>query len=325
MVVLKRKLFLVVTVIATLSLFLSGCVPGNPPGQKAEDTTLKMGLLPILDILPFYIADQKGYFAEEGITVEFVPVKSAQERDALMQAGEIDGMLNDLISTGIFNRDAVQIKIVATARRAYPESPQFRILSAPGSGITSAGDLAGVPIGISQNTIIEYLTDRLLEAEGLSPDQIEIVEVSAIPVRFEQLMAGQIQAATLPDPLAQGALAAGATLVVDDSRHPQYSQSVLSFSVSAIEAKPNTIKKFLKAWNRAVQALNSNPDRFADLLIEKGRVPESIQGSYQMPPFPEREVPSQEEWQDVVDWLLEKGLIDQPVAYQDSVVTTFAR
>ena len=317
----KNNWFLVITVIAVLSLSLAACMPGS----QAEDATLKMGLLPILDVLPIYVAEQKGYFEAEGIKVELVPAKSAQERDALMQAGEIDGMLNDLVSTGLFNRDEVQIKIVATARRAYPESPQMRVLAAPGSGITSAQDLAGVPIGISQNTVIEYITDRMLAAEGLSPDQIQIVEVSAIPVRFEQLMAGQIQAATLPDPLAQGALAAGATLVVDDSQYTHYSQSVLSFSTGAIESKPNTIGKFLTAWNRAVADLNNNPDQFNDLLIEQGRVPESIQGTYRMPPFPAGELPSQAEWQDVVDWLLEKGLIDQPIAYENTVLADLVK
>ena len=315
----KFNWFVAITVTVVLSLSLGACTPG----QEAKDTNLKMGLLPILDTIPFYVAEQKGFFEEEGINVELVPVKSAQERDALMQAGEIDGMLNDLISTGLFNRDDAQIKIVATARRSYPESPQFRVLAAPDGGITSTSDLAGVPIGISQNTVIEYITDRLLEAEGLSSDQIEIVEVSAIPVRFEQLMAGQIAAATLPDPLAQGAMAGGAELVVDDSQYTEYSQSVLSFSTAAIESKPNTIKKFLKAWNQAVGDMNSNPGQFSDLLIEQGRVPESIQGSYQMPPFPAGEVPSQAEWQDVVDWLLEKELIDQPINYEDSVLTGF--
>jgi NitT/TauT family transport system substrate-binding protein len=308
-----------ISVIFTIALLLGAC----SPAQKPEDTHLKMGLLPILDVLPLYVADQKGYFEAEGITVEFVPAKSAQERDALMQAGELDGMLNDLISVGLFNRDDPQIKIVSTARRAYPESPQFRVLAAPNSGITSVQDLAGVPIGISQNTVIEYITDRLLQGEGLSSDQFKIVEVSAIPVRFEQLMAGQIRAATLPDPLGQGAIAAGAILVADDSQYAEYSQSVLSFSTAAIESKPNTIKNFLRAWNRAVDDLNNNPEQFSDLLIEKGRVPESIQGSYRMPPFPKGEVPSPDVWQDVVNWLLEKGLIDQPIAYEDSVVTDF--
>jgi NitT/TauT family transport system substrate-binding protein len=118
-------------------------------------------------------------------------------------------------------------------------------------------------------------------------------------------------------------MAGGAELVVDDSQYTEYSQSVLSFSTAAIESKPNTIKKFLKAWNQAVGDMNSNPGQFSDLLIEQGRVPESIQGSYQMPPFPAGEVPSQAEWQDVVDWLLEKELIDQPINYEDSVLTGF--
>jgi NitT/TauT family transport system substrate-binding protein len=304
-----------------LSLSLSACAL---PGQKTEDTKLRMGLLPILDTLPLYVADQNGYFAAEGITVESVSSKSAQERDALMQAGELDGMLNDLISVGLFDRDQAQIKVVATARRGYPQSPQFRILAAPGSSIKSVQDLANVPIGISQNTVIAYVTERVLEAEGLPPDQIKTVEVSAIPVRYEQLMAGQIKAVTLPDPLGQGAIAAGATLIADDGQYPQYSISVLSFSATAIQAKPNTIKKFMKAWNRAVQDLNTTPEKFTGLLIEKGRVPESIQGTYKMPPFPAGDVPSQAEWQDVVNWLLMKKLIDHPLAYNDAILTGLA-
>jgi len=196
-------------------------------------------------------------------------------------------------------------------------------LAAPGSDIASAQELIGVPVAISQNTIIEYITDRLLEAEGLSSDQIKVTEISAIPVRFEQLMAGQIQAGTLPDPLAQGALAAGASLVVDDSKHPRYSQSVLCFAQSAVEAKSDTIEKFLKAWNRAVRDMNGNPEEFTDLLIDKGRVPESIRDTYQMPSFPEGEVPTEAEWQDVVDWLLGKGLIEHPLPYDGSVLRVF--
>jgi NitT/TauT family transport system substrate-binding protein len=304
--------------VMVLAIGLVSCAPG---GQKAENTRLKMGLLPIMDTLPFYVADQKGYYQAEGITVELVPVKGAQERDALLQAGEIDGMLTDLVAVGIFDREKSQVKVVATALRASPQAAMFRVLAAPGSGLTSAAQLAGVPIAISQNTIIQYVTDRLLAAEGLAPGQIQVIEVSAIPVRFEQLMAGQIKAATLPDPLASGALAGGAQLVVDDTKHTQYSQTVLAFSQVAVDAKPNTIKRFLSAWNKAVQDLNNQPDQFANLLIEKGRVPEGIRGSFQMPTFAQPGVPTQSEWQDVVAWMLEKKLIDREIPYDSTVLT----
>ncbi len=313
---MRRHTF-VLSLLLVLAVVLTAC------GGRPQETRLRMGLLPILDILPFHIADQKGYFEEQGIQVELVPVKSAQERDALMQAGEIDGMLTDLISIGLFNREQVQIQVVAIARRAYPDAPQFRILAAPGSGIQTVQDLAGVPIGISQNTIIEYLTDRLLTASGLSPDQIAIQEVSAIPVRFEQLMNGQIQAATLPDPLAQGAIAGGASLIVDDSQYTQYSQSVLAFHVKALKEKPDTVRKFMVAWNKAVAELNANPEAYEDLLIEVGRVPPSIQGTYKMPPFPQGEITSEGEWEDVVNWLLGKGLIEKPIPYSDAVNPDF--
>jgi len=299
-----------------LALILSACSLGGAP---PEDARLKIGLIPVVDTVPVYVADQKGYFKAQGITVQLVPVKGAQERDALMQAGEIDGMLTDLVAVGLFNRDKVQLKAVTTARRSSPASPMFRVVAAPGAGIASAMDLAGVPVAISHNTVIQYVTERLLAAQGLSVDQIKETEVSAIPVRFEQLMNGQLKAATLPDPMGQGALAAGAQLIVDDGAYAQYAQTVLCFSQAAIGAKPTTIRKFLKAWALAVSDVNRSPGQFADLLIEQGRVPDSIRGSYQMPVFSTGDVPTQAEWEDVVNWLMDKQLIDRPLAYGDSI------
>lgn len=297
-----------------LAALLAGCAASKP-----EDTHLKVALLPILDVIPVFVAQQNGYFAEQGIQVDQVPVKSAQERDVLMQTGQIDGQLNDLVSTALFDKDSIKIKIVYTARRAFPEAPMLRILAGPKTSIKSVSDLKGVPIGISQNSVIEYLTVRLLEAEGLKADDIKVQEVTAIPVRFEQLMNGNIPAATLPDPLAQGAIAEGARLVVDDSKHTSLSQSVLSFSVASLQSKPNTIKKFLVAWEKAVAEVNAHPEKYQDLLVQQGRVPKSIENSYKMPPFPLQSIPSQAEMSDVVQWLRAKGAVSRDIPYADMV------
>jgi NitT/TauT family transport system substrate-binding protein len=311
---MKRFLALGLVIIVALVLSVSSCTSG-----QQEDTSLRIALLPIMDTLPLYVAEQEGYFAAEGITVEPVPVKSPTERDALMQANEVDGMLTDLHGVGLFNQETPQVKVIGMARKAYPDSPLFRLLAAPNTDIDTVQDLAGVPIGISQNTVIEYITDRMLQQSGLNSDQIVVQEITAIPVRFEQLMAGQVQAATLPDPLAQGAVATGANLIVDDSQFTQYSQSVLVFGMDSIEAKPATLTKFLRAWYKAAADLNQRPEDYRDLLIEKGRVPESIQGTFAMPPFPEKEITSPEQWADVVDWLIDKGLIDREIPYDQAV------
>jgi NitT/TauT family transport system substrate-binding protein len=300
--------------LAVTALLLAGCAPAKP-----EDNKLKIALIPVLDVLPVFVAEQNGYFAEQGIQVEGVPVKSAQERDVLIQTGQADGMLTDLISNALLNKDKTRVKAVYTSRRPYPDAPVFRILAGPDTAINVPADLKGIPIGISQNTVIEYLTDRMLEAEGLQKAEIAGLEVSAIPVRFEQLIKGNIQAATLPDPLAQGAIAAGARPVVDDSKYPQLSQSVLSFSTDVLASKPNTVRKFLVAWEKAVKELNAHPEKYQDLLIEQGRVPQSIQGSYRMPPFPERGVPAADEVADVIRWMRDKGLVSRDISYGEMV------
>jgi NitT/TauT family transport system substrate-binding protein len=313
----RSRRIVVLLVGIMLAAVLVGCVPVKP-----EDNNLKVSLIPVLDTIPVLVAQQNGYFKEQGIEVEAVPVKSPQEQNALVQAGQVDGMLTDLVVVGIFNKQTPQVKAVYTSRRPFPDAPLFRILAGPKANINGPADVKGVPIGISQNTVIEYLTSRLLEGAGLKPDEIKGEEVNAIPVRFEQLLNGNLKAATLPDPLAQGAIAAGAKLVADDTKRPELSQSVLAFRTEVLNSKSNTVKKFLVAWEKAVKELNAHPEKYQSLLIEQGRVPKSIENSYKMPPFPEKGVPSESEVADVLAWMKAKGLVARDVPYQDMVDKT---
>jgi NitT/TauT family transport system substrate-binding protein len=319
---MKLKIEFVSALLVVLML-IAGFSMGLGAQVDPAQNSLKVALLPILDTFPFFVAEAQGYFDRYGVTVEAVPVGSGLERDQLMQSGAIDGMLNEMASTASFNRERIQVKVIASARKAYPHYPLFRVLAAPDSNLTAPADLKAIPIGVSKNTIIEYVTDRLLAAGGLTPDQISKKSVPVIPERYQLLLQRQLKAATLPDPLAKSALEAGASAVIDDSAHPQYSVSVLSFHLNAIETKAEALRRFLKAWNHAVQDINAKPESFRSLLLEKIRVPKNIQQTYRIPPFPLREVPSAEQWADVMNWMVSKGILAAPIPYKDSVTGTF--
>jgi len=292
-------------------------------GKKQGPVTLKVALLPIVDVLPFYVAEASGYFDSDRIKITGLPVGSALERDQLLQAGEIDGVLNEMTTVAGFNRNNIRVKVVSVARHPAPGHPLFRLLSAPGSGLSVPADLAGIPIAVSTNTIIEYVTDRLLTAKGLKPEQIVKKSVPVIPERYQLLMTGRLKAAVLPDPLAKSALKAGAGQIFDDTDNPGYSVSVLTFTVAAIDGKAEAIRFFLKGWDRAAAAINNNPEAWRDLLLEKIRVPKNIRKTYIIPPFPRGKVPDAKQWADVLDWMTGKGLIDQPVSYEKSVTRAF--
>lgn len=308
-----------------LALFMGALtvLPLPLQARNKESAELKIALLSIVDALPFYVAEARGFFAEAKVKAVGVPVASGLERDQLMQSGAIDGMLNEITSTAAFNRERLQVKIIGSCRVAQQGFPLFRILAAPKSGITAPADLAGIPIGVSMNTVIEYVTDRILTEKGLRLDRIKKKSVPVIPERYQLLMQGQLKAATLPDPLAMSAMEAGAHAVAEDADFPRFSVSVLTFSNRAITEKTEAVRRFMTAWFQAVEKLNADPEAFRPVLLQKIRVPRNVEKKYTVPPFATATVPDREQWLDVLQWMVDKGLLSSPIPYEDSVTSTF--
>ncbi|MCK6538772.1 MAG: MetQ/NlpA family ABC transporter substrate-binding protein, partial [Anaerolineales bacterium] len=203
---------------------LSACAPSAPK----ETITLRIAVLPIIDTLPMYVAQQEGLFARHNVNVEFVPVASAPERDQLLAAGQADGTINETLAVMLFNRETIQMQAVRYALRPAPGYGHFFIIASGQSGITSVDGLKGVEIGVSQGTVIEYVTERLLQAEGFTADEIKTIAVPKIPDRMSLLASGELQAGVMPDPLASLVVAQGGVIVANDSTHPEYGFSVIS-------------------------------------------------------------------------------------------------
>ena len=307
-------------IIVIIALLASACSTAAQAPQ--ETVTLKIAVLPIIDTLPMYVAQQEGLFAKYGVNVEFVPVASAPERDQLVAAGQADGMVNETISDMLFNKDKIQVQAVRYALRPTENAGHFFIIASAKSGITDAQGLKGIEIGVSQGTVIEYVTERLLQAEGLTSDEIKTIAVPKIPDRMALLASGELNAGVLPDPLGALAVQQGAVIVLDDSKHPEYGFSVISFRKEIIDANPAAIKAFLAAIEEATAMLNSDAKKYTSVLSDQKLVPPPLLASYTVPPFPTAGVPTEAEWNDALEWVKEKGMLSADVSYADSVNAT---
>lgn len=322
-----------------LSLALAACVPvaeapetesapevqteavaaTEAPSESENVGTLKIAVLPIIDTLPMYVAESEGLFAKHGVTVELVPVASAPERDQLLAAGQADGAINETLAVMLFNKEAVQMQAVRYALRPVEGYGHFFILASGKSGIKDPQGLKGVEIGVSQGTVIEYVTERLLQAEGLTADEIKTIAVPKIPDRMALLGSGELAAGVLPDPLASLAISQGAVNVLDDSLHPEYGFSIYSFRKDVVDINPAAVSAFLSAIEEAVALINTDPTQYTSLLSDKGLVPPPLLETFKVPPFPSGDVPTEEEWNDGMAWLKEKGILSADVSYAESV------
>jgi NitT/TauT family transport system substrate-binding protein len=311
---------LIMITVLGLSLLLSACTSANKP---AETVPLKIAILPILDTLPMLVAQQEGLFEQNGVKVEFIPVQSGADRDQLIAAGGADGMVNEVVSAMLFNKDQPQVQIVRYAQTAAPDRSMFRILSAANSDIQNAQDLKGVEIGVSQGTVIEYLTDRLLEKQNFTSDEIKTIPVPKISDRMALLGSGELKAAMLPEPLSSLAVQGGAKMVLDDTANPEYSYSVITFRKPVIEENPQAIRGFLAAIEKATALINADPQKYSNLLTEQKLVPQPIAGSFQVPTFATAGVPTEAQWKDVLAWAMAKKMIANEMDYRETVTSDY--
>lgn len=337
---MKRTMLIGTALLLSLSLLLGACAPKAAPtsssgevpvdpetgeaiveeGEEApaSSQTIKIAVLPIVDALPLFVAEYEGLFEEYGLNVELIPVSSAPELSQMVAAGQADGMITDGLTVAFFNKDGVQMQIVRYAQRPTENTPHFFVLAAKDSGITSPADLKGVEIGISEGTIIEYITDRLLEKQGFTAEEIQTIAVPKIPDRMALLASGELKAAVLPDPLASLAISQGATVVLDDSQTPEYGASVYVLRKTLIDENPEAVGGFIRAIDVAISLLKEDPEEYRPLLAEKELVPQPLLETFVIPPFPTGNY-TQAEWDDINEWARDKGLLTVILHYQESV------
>ncbi len=313
-----RKLLGLTLILAFLVTVCTKTTQEVPAKKAPEQRTIKLGVLPIEDNLPLYLAENQALFTKEGVKVTLIPFDSARERDVAMQAGQIDGEIADLVAVALLKKGGTAVRVASIGLGAKPSEGRFALLAATKGNVQTIADLKNTPVAISENSIIEYVTDSLLLSGGLKQAEIKKVAIPSIPARMEALSSGQVEAAVLPDPLASLAEKNGARLIADDTKI-NLSQTVLLFSQQVIDENKSDVQKVVAVYGKAGQELTTNPAKYRALLIEKARIPAPIKDTYQSPSFSALRVPTAEEVAKVIDWMTSKKFLEKPYTYEEIV------
>ena len=288
---------------------------GNQETQESiTDTSqiLRVGVLPDADSLPLLVARDYGYFEKFQISVELVPFQSPVERDAAFQAGKLDGMIGDVLGAIFFESGGTDITITSISNGRYG------IAVSPDSDIHDMQGLSRIPIGVSSNTIIEYLVYTLGIKAGLSESEIKTTAVPKIPIRMELLLQGTLEAAMLPEPLYSLVLSRGAKPVADSTELPS-APGVIFFQAQCVQDNKALLKRFYKAYTAAAQDVNLHPEAYREYLIHQAGSPSDIRDSYTFVTYSNPLLPGKDEILQVGKWMLAKNLIDTLPDYKNLV------
>jgi NitT/TauT family transport system substrate-binding protein len=314
-----NKKFLSLVLVLIVSVSLVGCLSKKEQTSSESLKTLTIGVMPDVDSLPFIIAQHNGYFKEEGIQVKIEHFKSASDRDTAIQTGKIHGAISDMLSVVFFNDNNFDVKITSKT------DGSFKLISGKTSGISKIEQSSGKSIGISKNTIIEYLTDRIMQSSGVDVNSPKKVAIPKIPTRLEMLNNGKLDMATLPEPLASAAISSGGQ-VISSSDKLGINPGVMVFTKEAIDSKPEEIKSLYKAYNKSVKFLKEEKiENYIDFVIEDAGFPETVKTTLTLPDYSMASMPSEKELEDVLDWLKSKKLTTNKYSLQDLSNSSFIK
>jgi NitT/TauT family transport system substrate-binding protein len=268
--------------------------------------------MPDVNSLPFMVARDEGFFEQAGVAVELIMFSNPQERDAAIQAGRLDGAVSDLLAAVFFAAGGFDTRVTSLTDGRYG------IVASPGSQITTLQDLRGKRIGLSANSIIQYIVDAQMEAAGVPMTEYEAVAVPRMPLRLEMVLEGRIEGASLPEPLLTAAVSRGARLL-STTDATGIDAGILLFSRRILDTRLETVKAFYRAYYQAARKINADPGAYRDYLVEKAVFPAAVRDTYRFITYREPALPDASQIERVLGWLKARQLLKANLTFEDLV------
>lgn len=329
---MRSKLFLLFAIV-TLSAWAS---------------PLRVSLPPLLGALPVALADQLGFFAEEGLSVQLVPLPSGRDRLLAFQAGQIEALVTDLTSALLLVAAQPKEAAIAAALFVPPDDGSHLALLTPANysriysfeDFLSRASAGRVQIAVPRQSDLEYALDQLLARHGARVPPEWLVGQDNLLLNATWLLFGMTAVGVLPQPY------------VDYLLHYEFEGKpelrVLSDFVG-ISLPPDvlvvrrsldgeTVTKFVRAVGRAAARIRAmDREELVTLAMplaialffpgvnlelaspeDRARV-EAAVDALRIPQFVDPAPVDPEILQKVADWARQKGYLRRPLTYAEAV------
>lgn len=227
------------------------------PAAELKRVGFGLGYIPNVQFAPFYVAAAKGYYAAEGLDVDFT--YGGNVNDLLIQVAS--GKLPFAIAAGdeVLMARAQQIP-VEMAFLMYQQFP-VAVFSKQAAGIVKPADLRGKTIGVPGHYGATYIgLLGLLQTAGLTEADVTINDIGF--TQFEAVSQDKVPAAVgyaNNEPLRMAdAGEAVNTIKVADYIKLVSNGIVVGESFAAQD--PETVRKFVQATRKGLEATLANPD-----------------------------------------------------------------
>ncbi|MBF0521917.1 MAG: ABC transporter substrate-binding protein [Candidatus Omnitrophica bacterium] len=216
---------------------------------------------------PFYLAQEKGFFKEEGVDLIFIDEQlDSARRDAFKQ-----GMLDcEAATMDLLVSKAAQDTPIATVMELDMSFGADAIVA--NEGIKTLEDLAGKKVALARDDVGDTFISTLFYKHGLPLNALTIV-----PQRPEEVaqafLNGLSDACVTWEPQVSEALKKpGAHILTSSKENPGIIIDTLNVRKDLLEKNPELVKKLMRGWFKALQYYKMNPVEASGIIAKYYKV-----------------------------------------------------
>lgn len=238
-------------------LTLAAALLAASPAVAADEMTVLLDWFVNPDHGPIIVAQEKGYFADQGLDVEIIAPADPSDPPKLVAAGQAELAISYQPQLHLQVAEGLPLKRVGT----LVATPLNCLLVLEDGPINEIADLKGAKIGYSVAGVEEALLSAILGKHGLSVDDVELVNVnwSLSP----SLMSGQVDAVLgayrnfeLNQMEIEGVT--GKCFYIEEEGVPTYDELIYVANKDSMDT--DKIRRFLRATELATQYIVNHPE-----------------------------------------------------------------
>ncbi|WP_422447268.1 ABC transporter substrate-binding protein [Thermoanaerobacterium sp. DL9XJH110] len=273
---MMKKLIVIAVIATLLASFTAGCGKAKETEETkstaapaGETTKIKVAHLPIPGQALYYIARAEGFFAEENLDVELIPIKKSAEVYNLLQAGKVDVGSAGTAAPLTFISKGAPFTIVGGLL-----GEGSAIVVPADSSIKEIKDLKDKKIATVRMATGDIVVKAQLIKDGLKPEDLEYVEFPSATDSLAALQSGKVDAAISWPPYSDAAIKTGEIKVLKwtGDMAPGHPCCRVVFNNDFVAKNPEAVVSFLKALIKAEKFFNENPEESLNIVADALKV-----------------------------------------------------
>ncbi|MCE7010422.1 ABC transporter substrate-binding protein [Kibdelosporangium philippinense] len=289
------------------------------PTDKVEKSTIRLGLLPVVDVASVHLAIQEGYFQQEGLDVKLINIQGAGAAipNLVSDKSDFDIVFGNYLS--FFNSQAKGIaqnveglKFVADGYVAKPNT--WMVLAGPNSPAKKITDLPDKKIAVTtKQSLAEVSIRSALKVNDVDADRVTFVEMPYTDMGAA-LAANRVDAALLAEPfITQAGKDYGAVQLFDAATGPTADLPIAGYGTTGRFARenPKTIAAFQRAFAKGQEAAGADRSKVEKLLPGYAKIDPQTAALVNLGGFPTRLDANR--LQRIPDLMLEFGMLQQRI------------